>query len=114
MFDGIKANMVGAFSGERVPASANTFVGFRASAVDLGALQTLFERGLVAFDTNLVRERWNDDVFVWIANVIRTWVQRCKSMHFDLTEEGIRIRLETQDDLGYYNYEFDVFPGRKG
>jgi len=26
---------------------------------------------------------------------------------------GIRIELETQDDLGRYEYAFDVFPRRK-
>jgi hypothetical protein len=42
-----------------------------------------------------------------------TWIQRCKSVDFDLAGNGIRLNIETQDDRGYYRYELDVFPGRK-
>jgi hypothetical protein len=34
-------------------------------------------------------------------------------MHIERREQGILIELETQDDLGYYEYRFDVFPRRK-
>ena len=34
-------------------------------------------------------------------------------MHIERRELGIRIELETQDDLGHYEYAFDVFPRRK-
>lgn len=61
-----------------------------------------------------IRERWDDDVMTWICMMIRSWVQRCKEMHFDVRELGIHIILETQDDKGYYKYEFDAFPGRAG
>jgi hypothetical protein len=27
-------------------------------------------------------------------------------------QEGIRVEMKTQDDLGYYDYAFDVFPRR--
>jgi hypothetical protein len=34
-------------------------------------------------------------------------------MHIERRELGIRIELETQDDLGHDEYGFDVFPRRK-
>ena len=40
-------------------------------------------------------------------------VQRCKKRHIERRELGIRIELETQDDLGHYECGFDVFPRRK-
>lgn len=90
----------------------NTATGFRASAVDLGALQEMMEDGLAHFDMARVRERWETDVRAWLIEMLRSWVQRCKFMHFDPAENGIHIQIQTQDDRGYYEYEFDVFPGR--
>jgi hypothetical protein len=34
-------------------------------------------------------------------------------MHIERRDLAIRIELETQDDLGHYEYGFDVFPRRK-
>jgi len=48
----------------------------------------------------------------WIRRVCRAWVQRCKRLRIERRRTGIRIELETQDDLGYYEYGFDVFPKR--
>jgi hypothetical protein len=90
----------------------NTVAGFRASAVDLGALQNMIEDGLGRLDMNQIRERREDDVRRWLIELLRSWVQRCKFMHFDLAEKGIHIKIQTQDDRGYYEYEFDAFPGR--
>lgn len=87
--------------------------GFRASAVDLGVLQSLLNDGLRYFSMEDVRERWEIDVLRWLSGAIHAWVQRPKLMHFDLRDLGIHVLLETQDDHGYYNYEFDIFPGRK-
>jgi hypothetical protein len=39
-------------------------------------------------------------------------VQRCKRMRIERHQTGVRIELETQDDHGYYEYRFDVFPRR--
>jgi hypothetical protein len=90
----------------------NLSTGFHASAVDLGRLQSVLERGLARFDDGQLKTRW-DEVFDWIRRVARTWIQRRKALHIQLRELGIRIELETQDDLGHYEYRFDVFPRRK-
>ena len=39
-------------------AYAGKIVGFRASAVDVGALQDMIERAIAAFDMGQVRDRW--------------------------------------------------------
>ncbi|HEX8408387.1 MAG TPA: hypothetical protein VF883_05955 [Thermoanaerobaculia bacterium] len=90
----------------------DTTHGFRASAVDLGALQGLIEQALARFDMSQMRERWDVDVRTWIGHTIVSWIQRCKVVQFELGETGIHIKIETQDDRGYYQYELDVFPGR--
>lgn len=88
--------------------------GYRASAVDVGALQTLIEQGLVRFDGERLKARWDRDVRNWIGTVIVKWVQRLKSLKLVLVEDAVQIEMETQDDRGYYHYRFDVVPGRKG
>lgn len=94
------------------PAFTDTTHGFRASAVDLGAIQDIIDDALAAFDMKRLRERWDVDVRKWIGHTIVTWIQRCKYVHFNLAENGVHITIETQDDHGYYQYELDVFPGR--
>lgn len=91
--------------------TANTAAGFFASAVDLGRLKAALEDGLRRFDIDTLRARWDIDVRPWTADV-STWVQRVKELHFDLRERGVRLRVHTQDDLGYYEYALDIFPGR--
>ncbi len=93
-------------------AGPNLSNGFHASAVDVGRLQSALERGLARFDGNQLEARWSE-IFDWIRRVARSWVQRCKHMHIERRQAGIRIELETQDDLGYYEYKFDVFPRRE-
>jgi hypothetical protein len=93
--------------------TANVTTGYPASAVDLGGIQDVIETALHRFDMAQVRSRWTDTLFPWLRRMLLTWIQRCKSIHFDLEEKGIRLQLQTQDDRGYYHYEFDVFPGRK-
>jgi len=93
---------------------ANTTTGFRASAVDLGQLQAIINDVLEPFDMNQVRERWSEDIFTWLRRFLMSWIQRCKEIHFDTTSErGIYIQLVTQDDHGYYTYEFDGFAGKR-
>lgn len=65
---------------------------------------------LAAFDLAQLRDRWDIDVRTWIAHAVVTWVQRCKSVKVDLEELGVHISMHTQDDCGYYAYEFDVMP----
>jgi hypothetical protein len=90
----------------------NLSTGFHASAVDVGRLQAALEHGLARFDESQVETRW-DELFGWIRRVTRSWVQRCKRMRIERHQSSIRIELETQDDLGYYEYRFDVSPRRE-
>lgn len=91
--------------------ASNTTSGYRASAVDLGSLQELLGSAIARFDMAQLRDRWNEDVFTWMRCAVFLWVQRCKLLRMTLEDNGIRISLQTQDDRGYYHYEFDVFPG---
>ena len=84
--------------------------GFPASAVNVGELKSALEGGMKRLDMRAVRVRWSDDVFDWMRLTIRAWVQRCKMMRLVARRNGVNVKLETQDDLGYYRYEFDVFP----
>jgi hypothetical protein len=92
-------------------AGPNLVTGFHASAVDLGRLQHALEHGLARFDGSQIEARWSE-LFDWIRRVIGAWVQRYKSMKIVRLESGVRVELQTQDDLGYYDYAFDVFPRR--
>ena len=92
--------------------TTNTVTGYRASAVDVGHLQELLEAGIRLLDINDVRERWDVDLFDWCCKALFGWVQRRKLLRFSVEEKGIRVFMETQDDRGYYLYEFDVFPGK--
>jgi len=109
------AHTIGAIAGivrsEMHISGPNLSTGFYASAVDIGRLQAALERGLSRFDETQLETRWNE-IFDWIRRVARTWLQRCKGMRIERRQIGIRIELETQDDLGYYEYGFDVFPRR--
>lgn len=93
-------------------AGPNLSTGFHASAVDVGRLQGALENGLRRFDDAQLESRWSE-IFDWICRVARSWVQRCKQMRIERRQAGIHLQLETQDDLGYYKYEFDVFPRRR-
>jgi hypothetical protein len=69
------------------------------------------ERGLGRFTDEQIKDRW-PEVFNWIADVIAAWVQRYKHLKIERGERGVTIAMETQDDRGYYHYEFDVLPYR--
>ncbi|MDX2015359.1 MAG: hypothetical protein SFW67_34525 [Myxococcaceae bacterium] len=92
-------------------ATANMSSGFFAASVNVGALQATLEAGLSRFTLPIVRDRW-DEVRPWIEGVLYAWTQRLKESRVELKENGVRIAIKTQDDLGYYDYAFDVFPGR--
>jgi len=111
-FERIAANVGSAMGDGMEISAANTSRGFPAARVDLGRLQAELEAGLKLFDMKLVRNRWDEDVFTWMTRFLMRWVQRCKEVRFRLARNGIHVRLQTQDDRGYYRYEFDVFPGR--
>jgi len=93
-------------------AESNLSTGYRASAVDIGRLKDAIERGLKSFTITQIRER-EDEVLRWINDLLRVWVQRRKTSAMKICEAGLRIELQTQDDNGYYDYAFDVFPGRR-
>ena len=89
----------------------STVTGFCASAVNAGQLQQMIDDAISTWTMEMVRDRWESDLFEWLHQLLRGWVQRCKHMHFEIEGKGIGIHLETQDDRGYYTYEFDAFPG---
>ena len=111
-FRRIVGNLGAAIGGHGAFATANVQSGYPASAPDLGRLKDALERGLARFDMVQVRARWDDDVFDWLLLTVKAWVQRCKMLQIRPRRSGIQIRLLTQDDHGYYRYEFDVFPGK--
>ncbi len=111
-FEAIVGAMAGPLSRRGRVGVANVARGFPASAVDLGAIQTALQRGVARLDMKQVRARWSADLFAWMRRVVLTWVQRCKLLQFRLRPRGIHVRMETQDDDGYYCYAFDVFPGK--
>ena len=86
--------------------------GFRAASVDLAELSAVLTGGIAKLDAAQVAARWNDDVFAWLSRAVLRWVQRVKMVRIERDESsgGIHVLLETQDDHGYYHYEFDVFP----
>ena len=92
-------------------AGPNLVSGYHASAVNLGQLQQTLEHGLSRFDHERLTARWAE-VLGWINEILVTWIQRPKETCVELKEKGIRIELTSQDDLGYYDYAFDVFPTR--
>ena len=92
-------------------AGPNLVSGYHASAINLGQLQQTLEHGLSRFDQARLTARW-PEVLGWINEVLVTWIQRPKETRVELKEKGIRIELTSQDDLGYYDYAFDVFPNR--
>jgi hypothetical protein len=108
----VTANLAGLIGDGMQLATANTRTGFFAAAVDLGRLRAALEEGLQRFDIDVLRARWDIDVRDWMAALVMRWVQRVKELNFDLRERGVSLRVHTQDDLGYYEYVFDIFPGR--
>jgi hypothetical protein len=112
-FRRIVGNLGAAIGGHVALSTANVQSGYPASAPDVGRLKDALERGLARFDMVQVRARWDDDVFDWLRLSVKAWVQRCKMLQIRPRRNGIQIRLLTQDDHGYYRYEFDVFPGKR-
>jgi hypothetical protein len=92
---------------------AATSTGYPASAVDLGRLQSEMERALAGWSSSEIRSRWRDEVFPWISQFTRAWVQRRSILTAKRTRSGIRIVLDTKDDRGYYHYVFEVFLNRR-
>lgn len=111
-FRRIIGNITGELFQQEGEAVVSTVTGFRASAVDVGQLQQMINDAISTWTMEMVRDRWEADLFEWLHQLLSGWVQRCKHMRFEIDGKGIGIHLETQDDRGYYNYEFDAFPGK--
>ena len=80
--------------------------------MNLARLQGLLEGVIVNFEMAELSDRWDDDVQAALQDVVLEWVQRVDAFDMQLHESGVSISLQTQDDYGYYQYGFDVFPGR--
>lgn len=93
-------------------AAVNLSLGFHASRVDLASLKSTMETGIREFTKATLQARWEDDVRDWMHSVLRSHVQRQKQRTLTCHDDGVHVRIETQDDFGYYVYEWDVFPGR--
>ena len=92
--------------------SYNLTNGMPASGLNLGKLQGLLEDVVADFEFDELSARWQVDVHDFLQDVLLDWVQRLDAFEMVLHESGVSISLQTQDDYGYYQYGFDVFPGR--
>ena len=108
----ILQNIQGHLMGHGGSTTANLETGYPASAPDLGRLQDLLEQPMGHLDMEEVRERWDRDLRDWMEKTLLHWVQRVKMIELEPRENGIHVRIDTQDDRGYYGYRFDVVPGR--
>ena len=105
----IVGGLGGQLGGEVTVRGPNLERGFRASAVDVGAIQQMLERSLARFDEAVLEDRW-DDVRLWVQRVVLAWAQRVKELRVERLGGAFRVEIECQDDWGYYRYGFDVFP----
>lgn len=85
--------------------------GYHASAVNVGKLQATLERCLRRFSEPVIEARWGE-IHVWVVDFLGVWVQRRKEIGVERHGAALHVRLKTQDDFGYYEYAFDVFPHR--
>lgn len=90
----------------------NLDTGFAAASVDLGRLQTILEDVLANLTAEAVVARWANELEDTLQAIILEWVQRVGKLELSTHESGLRVHIETQDDFGYYQYAFDVFPGK--
>jgi hypothetical protein len=86
----------------------NLGTGYHASAPALGVIKSAHEQALVHFDTRIARDRWDEDLRSWLNRSLVRWFQRAKMVTTKLYPNGIAVEIETQDDMGYYRYSFDV------
>ncbi|HCH61820.1 MAG TPA: hypothetical protein DFR83_03370 [Deltaproteobacteria bacterium] len=90
----------------------NLATGMAASAVNLGKLQSLLEGVICELEMPELSERWDDEVRGALQDAVLEWVQRVDAFELEVHDSGVSISLQTQDDYGFYQYGFDVFPGR--
>jgi hypothetical protein len=66
------------------------------------------EQALARFDMGIASDRWERDLRRWFGKSLLRWIQRTKQITTKLHTNGISVEIETQDDLGYYHYGFDL------
>jgi hypothetical protein len=88
--------------------AANLATGYHASAPCLGVIKSAHEKALTHFDMRIVHARWDEDLRHWLSTSLVRWTQRTKQISTTLHTNGIAVEIETQDDLGYYRYGFDL------
>lgn len=71
-------------------------------------LPELPEPPAVGPDMRIARNRWDRDLRDWLCTSLPRWIQRTKQITTKLHKNGISVEIETQDDLGYYRYGFDL------
>ena len=86
----------------------NLATGYHASAPALGVIKNAHEQALAHFDMRIARDRWDQDLRRWLGKSLLRWIQRTKQITIELHTNGISVEIETQDDLGYYRYGFDL------
>ena len=86
--------------------------GMAAASVDLARLQEILEGIMAELSVTEMSARWDDDVRETLQDTLLEWVQRVDLFEMEVHESGARVSVQTQDDFGYYQYSFDVFPGR--
>jgi|GEM_PF-1851516 len=91
----------------------NMTTGMAAADLRVGKLQDLLEAMLVEYDMDTLRTEWTEGVGRAVQGAIEVWVQRLKELELDVRDNGVHVRMQTQDDRGYYRYSFDIFPGRE-
>lgn len=106
---GAFGHMVGA-DGEQP--GVNLTGGYHASAVNVAELKAVIEQGLRHFTAAQLAERWEVDVRSWVSALLSRWVQRARVKTLALEGNALQLRVETEDDVGHYAWEFDVFCGR--
>ena len=111
-FERISGNVTRSIGNAAFVQTANTSRGYCAAAVNVGELQRMIENGLRRTNMETVAAR-KDEVVAFIERLVTLWVQRLKEMNVEVRDNGIYVAIQTQDDLGYYRYTWDVFPGRR-
>jgi hypothetical protein len=86
--------------------------GYHAAAVNVGVVQAALEKCLSRFSELLLEARW-EEIRTWTSDFLSVWVQRCKELVIERHGSALHIKITAQDDLGYYQYAFDVFPHRE-
>ena len=87
--------------------------GYRASAPDLGKLQSLVEPHFDGLSMIEIKKQ-HRKIQAWVFDLLGEWVQRTKALKVTYDAEHVVIEFKTKDDYGWYVYEFSIYvPPRK-